>query len=511
MTRLPRPFARFGIPTFGIPAFRVPKPAAVLAAVLLAPTLGGALGGCSTNPATGQPTFTAFMSESEEIRIGRQEHPKIVREFGGVYDDPEVTKYIDSIGQFLASTSEKPDLKFTFTVLDSPVVNAFALPGGYVYVTRGLLALANSEAEIAGVIGHEIGHVTARHSAQRYSQAVLANIGMMGVAIATGSGALANLAGSGAAIYLQSYSRDQEYEADILGVRYLSRATYEPRAMASFLSSLLADSRLDAELAGRPGAADEYNIMATHPRTADRVERAIGAAGERTVADPMIARDVYLDKIDGMLYGDDPKQGFIKGRRFAHPVLKFEFTVPEGFRLHNTPSAVIARGPDGAAIQFDQASPTPSGDLVDYLANVWAKNISLQNLERITVNGLQGATGTARVQTRSGAADLRLAAIRYSSDRVYRFLFLTPPNRTAALSEGLRRTTYSFRKLSDAEAAALKPQRIRVVTVQPGDSVASLAARMPFDDRQVERFRVLNGLQNGATLTPGQRVKLVAE
>ncbi len=488
---------------------RTPARLAVL--LLMAAGLASGLAGCSTNPATGRPSFTAFMSEEDELQVGREQHPKILEEFGGAYNDPEIAKYVDSIGQFLASTSERPDLKFTFTVLDSPVVNAFALPGGYVYITRGLMTLANSEAELAGVIGHEIGHVTARHSAQRYSQSMLANIGMMGVAIATGSSALANLAGGGAQLYLQSYSRDQEFEADTLGVRYISRATYDPQSMATFLSSLLADSRLEAELAGQPGAADEYNIMATHPRTADRVQRAIAAAGEKTVTDPMLARDIYLEKIDGMLYGDDPKEGFIKGRRFAHPVLKFEFTVPEGFRLYNASAAVVARGPDGAAIQFDQATPTPSGDMMDYLAYGWGKNISLGNLERITVNGMDGATGTARVNTQGGAADLRLVAIRYDSGKVYRFLFLTAPNQTSDLAAGLRQTTYSFKKLSDAEAAALKPQRIRIVTAQPGDTVASLAARMPFDDHQVERFRVLNGLVDGATLTPGQKVKLVAE
>ncbi|GIK99165.1 MAG: metalloprotease [Alphaproteobacteria bacterium] len=481
------------------------------AALLVSAGLGGALAGCSTNPATGRQSFTGFMSEEDEVQIGREQHPQITAEFGGVYDDPEITRYVDSIGQFLASTSEMPDLKFTFTVLDSPVVNAFALPGGYVYVTRGLMALANSEAELAGVIGHEIGHVTARHSAQRYSQSMLANIGMLGVAIATGSGALANLAGTGAQLYLQSYSRDQEFEADMLGVRYLSRATYEPQAMSSFLGSLLADSRLEAALAGQPGAADEYNIMATHPRTADRVQRAIAAAGEKPVDDAMIERDIYLDKIDGMLYGDDPKEGFIKGSRFAHPVLKFEFTVPQDFRLRNSSAAVIAQGPNGAGIQFDQAPGAPGGDLVDYLAHDWAGKISLQNLERITVNGMEGATGTARVNTNAGAADLRLVAIRYDPRTVYRFLMLTPRNLTDRLSEELRRTTYSFRKLTDAEARALKPQRIRVVTVGAGDTVESLARRMAIEDHQVERFRVLNGLTDGEAVRPGQRVKLVAE
>lgn len=469
------------------------------------------LSGCSTNPATGRSSFTGFMSESDERQVGAESHPKVLEEFGGAAGGPELGAYVTSIGKLLASTSERPDIPFTFTVLNSPIVNAFAIPGGYVYVTRGLLALANDEAELAGVMAHEIGHITARHSAQRYSQSMLAQIGLIGLGLATGSSSLINLAGAGAQVYLQSYSRDQEFESDSLGVRYLSRANYDPKAMSSFLESLLADSRLDAAIAGRPESADEYNIMATHPRTIDRVERAIASASEAQVTEPITARDIYLDKIDGLVYGDDPAQGFIKGRRFAHPQLKLEFVVPQGYRLRNSAKAVVAGGPQDAQIVFDGGPASYNGDMATYLVNVWAAKVGLDSVERITVNGMEGATGTAVLDTQGGRAFVRLVAVRFPNGRVYRLLCVAPVSGAASIDQGFRSTAASLRPISDAEAAALKPMRIRVVTVGAGDSVASLASRMPFEDYREERFRILNGLGPNEPLVAGQRVKLIVE
>ncbi|HEY7688803.1 MAG TPA: M48 family metalloprotease, partial [Dongiaceae bacterium] len=202
--------------------------------------------GCSTNPATGESTFTGFLSEEGEQEIGRENHPKVLAEFGGAYQNQELQSYIASLGTLLARTSDRPNQKFTFTVLDSPIVNAFAVPGGYVYITRGLLALANNEAEVSGVLAHEIGHIAARHAAERYSTGTLLSLPAIAVGILTGSQELAGLANSAGAAYLQSYSRDQEYQADLLGVRYLSRANYDPLGMANFLRQLQADNRLDA-------------------------------------------------------------------------------------------------------------------------------------------------------------------------------------------------------------------------------------------------------------------------
>ena len=269
-----------------------------------------------------------------------QEHPKLVQQFGGSYDTAELSAYVDRVGQSLARFAEVQDVRYSFTVLDDDDINAFALPGGYVHVTRGLLALASNEAELAGVLGHEIGHITARHAAQRYSSATAANLGIGVLSIlgtvaglppsvteATGSGLQ-----TGAAIYLQSYSRDQEMEADRLGIRYMTRAGYDPEAMVTFFRKLDAWSRLEAMMAGDPGAAERLDIMASHPRTADRVQQAAqtrrfdAGAGGRTEPGP------YLKAIDGLLFGDSPSQGFRRGRDFIHPELRIAFRVPEGLR-----------------------------------------------------------------------------------------------------------------------------------------------------------------------------------
>jgi predicted Zn-dependent protease len=476
---------------------------AVLALVVVAES------GCSVNPATGESSFTGFMSESEEQKIGKEYHPKILQEFGGAYQNQEVQAYVSSLGTLLARASDRPDQKFTFTVLDSPIVNAFAMPGGYVYITRGLMALANNEAEVSGVLAHEIGHVAARHAAERYSTGTLISIPAVVLGVLTGSQEVASLANSAGAAYLQSYSRDQEYQADLLGVRYLSRANYDPYGMASFLGQLQAEEKLDAEISGRPGMADQTNIMASHPRTADRIQRAIQEAGGAQVSNPIVERDLYLKKIDGMLYGDTADQGFILGRRFAHPKLRFEFTVPPGFYMRNSSSAVVAQRADGSLMQFDRETKSYGGGIYDYLTDRWASGV--KNAQQLDINGLEAATGTGRIRTNDGTRDVRLVAIRFTDNQIYRFIFATKPDVTDQLAGDIRQTIYSFRELSASEAAELRPQRIRVVQVADGDTVESVASRMAFEDHRVERFLVLNGMKRGDRLQAGQLVKIIVE
>lgn len=473
------------------------------------------LAACETAPGTGRSIFTGGMSAADETELGTREHRKIVPQFGGAYADPAVTGYISSIGDLLARTSETPNTKFTFTVLDTPIVNAFALPGGYVYLTRGLLALADNEAEVAGVLAHEIGHVTARHSAERYGQTVTANVIGLGLGLLLGRGPATDLYGAVAGVALRSYSREQEYESDLLGVRYMARAGYDPGAMASFLSRLRAHSQFESELRGEPGKADRFDIMQTHPRTADRIARAIREAGAKTVADPITARDRYLDKIDGLLYGDNPSQGLVRGRRFLHPGLRFAFEVPQGFRLFNGAKRVTARGPEGATIAFERAKRAARGPMTAYLTQVWAEGVRLREVESLTINGMAAATGFARgrkgARGRSGAVDLRLVAIRTDPQTIYHMIFETPVRLTAALARDLRETTYSFRRLSAAEAARLKPRRLRIHRTGAGETAAAIAAAMPFEDHRLRRFLVLNGLARDQSFPAGQRVKTVTE
>jgi len=474
---------------------------------------GLALAGCEVNPATGRTAFTGLMSPAEEARVGAEQHPQVIKEFGGVYPDQALDAYVAGIGHRLSQVSEQPNLHWTVTVLNNDLVNAFSLPGGYVYVTRGLMALAENEAELAGVMAHEIGHVTARHVAERYTQAQLANVGLFGLGILTGSQGVVGAGGAAAGAALQSFSRDQEFEADSLGVRYLIRAGYDPNAMASFLRKLEAESALDARIAGRPGTPDETDIMSTHPRTSDRVQRAIEAAGGRPPGTPdaRVGGHEYLKRIDGLYVDGDPQNGIIKNRRFIQPALRFAFEVPPGFRLVNGEDQVLARGPNGALILLTLDQRGGTVDAATYLQRVWAPKAGLQTVERINVNGIDGATGAVRLQTSQGPLDVRLVALRSGGGTFYRLLFLSRAADTARLSEGLRRTTYSFMRLSAAEAAAARPYRIRIVTVRPGDTVESLAARLPYDDFKPERFRTLNGMAAGEGVRPGQLVKLVAD
>ena len=474
----------------------------------------GALGAAwgAVGPARGESSFTPFMSPAQEARIGAEEHPKILARFGGVYRVPRVSGYVAEIGGRLVHNAEVADRRFTFTVLNTPVVNAFALPGGYVYVTRGLIALANSEAELAGVLAHEIGHVAARHTAERYSRSVIAGLGQAILGALTKSSDVGRLARLGGELYLRGFSREQEYEADLLGVRYLRRTGYDPYAQAAFLESLGRHSALMNRIEGRPGAGREFDFFATHPRAADRVERAIAAAGAgEAVAGAPRRREAFLETIDGMLYGDDPEQGFVRGERFSHPRQRFTFTAPRGFRLINTVRAVFAKGPRGGTLRFDAATEAVAYDPLRYLTRDWARGAEIDEVERIRVNGLDAATARARVIGRDGPADLRLVAIRFDDETMFRMLFMTPPRLTARLAAEFRRTTFSFRRLSEREAADLKPLRLWVAVVGTSDTLESFAAEAPFEPHAGEWLRVLNGLAPNQPIEVGRRLKYFAE
>ena len=448
------------------------------------------------------------MSPEDEKRIGRSEHPKILAQFGGAYDDAHLAKYVDSIGQLLASASNAPDVGYTFTVLDSPVVNAFALPGGYVYVTRGLLALANSEAELAGVLAHEIGHVTARHGANRQSKGTLATLGLAVLGIITESPELVNLGQVGAAAVLSGFSREDEYEADQLGVTYLSRAGFEPDAMSSFLEQLKRHSELQAAIYRRPPESG-LDFFATHPRTADRVARAVAAASHADVLDPIVAREIYLAKIDGLLFGDHPEQGLIRNRWFLHPTIGFQFKAPPRFRLVNGENSVVARGPDGEELRFDLQAIDPAMSVADYFRKVWVPNSRgrLRGYRGLVVNKRRAITALAP-GAGPGGRDVRLVAIRFRKDRVARFIGMLPPGRGAEVDARYLETAQSFELISKRRRAAAKPWRIGIHEVESSDTVKSLikqyfARGVVLRNRQ---FRVLN--QPGRP-KPGELVKLI--
>ncbi len=468
--------------------------------------------GCAVNPATGDQQVI-IMSAEEERRIGAAEHPKILEEFGGPYEDPKLSGYIAAIGGRLAAASELPDTQFTFTVLNSPIVNAMALPGGYVYVTRGLLALAQNEAEAAGVIGHEIGHVVARHTAARISRVRVTQFGLIGLAVLgsatglpAGTGRLANTLAS---LQLQGFSREQEFEADTLGIRYMSRVGYDPEAMATFLSQLRAHSGLRAKIAGRPAdSVDQFDIMATHPRTIERIKRAAAAAGPKPPHARSLYRKAYQSAINGMVFGDDPDVGVIRGREFFHRALRFRFLVPEGFSLTNRPTAVIAQNDRlRSTIVFDVDTRRSGGGLSRYITHDWAKR-RLNDVEGLTVNGLPAATGWFVMDTKKGRMVARLIAIRAEQNQIFRFLFFSPLNVTERLSRPFRRTTYSFRRLTLREADMITPLRLRVQKYGR-QSRKDLVRRMQVESHAEGWFELLNGYTAGKRRSAGETVRLV--
>lgn len=477
-----------------------------------------ALGACSTNPATGEQSFTAFMSPEREKEIGAEEHPKIIKSFGGVYGDVETGAYVAGLGARLSQHSEMPGITWTFTVLNDSKVNAFALPGGYVYITRGLMALASNEAEVVGVLSHEIGHVTARHTAQRYSTTMATSLGLrvlgaLGQAAGIPSGA-GNMAALGAQMALQSYSRDQEMESDMLGVRYMTRAGYSPDGMTTFFEKLRVHQRIEGLMAGDENAAERANIMATHPRTAERIEQAVSLAAEDGVSAKRLGGEEYLNTINGMIFGDDLEQGLVRDSAFIHPGLGIRFEVPTGFVLINMPTKVVAKKGDDAAIIFDMASPEEvrkATGLKDYVQRIWAKGVRLNNVERIRINAMDAVTAVGAINTQGGRRDLRLVAIQGEGNQVFRLLFISTPQLTSALNIPFRHTTYSFTRLSEAEIADAKPYRIRLHTIQAGDSAKTLAEKLPMTRFRAEWFEALNAIAPNDALQVGETIKLISE
>jgi predicted Zn-dependent protease len=454
----------------------------------------------------------------KEKDAGAKYHPEIMKEFGDPYAGPQ-TAYVQRVGQKIALQSglAGSEKDFTVTFLNSPVNNAFAIEGGYVYITRQLAALCNSEAEMAGVLGHEVGHTAARHSKKRQKNATIAGIlgavGTIGGAILGDGGGLGGLIGgvareySGtlAQLFTLSYSRGQEEEADDLGIQYLSKAGYDPSALSDMLNSLALQTAVDAKAAGQNGGSiPEW--ASTHPDPAKRVVRAKTNAGRYPVATFRNA-DAHMKAIDGMLFDDDPKQGVIDGQEFMHPDLKLKFAAPTGFGLANSSSAVSVNGSGGKALFTTAAYNGNKQAYIDaaFKAVVGDKQtVTASPISETTVNGIPAFSSTADVQTQNGVVRLTVFAYEFSGNQAFHFVTIAPTN-TSPFS-GMYQ---SVMRLSQKEADAIKPRKLRVVTVGKNDTVQSLAGRMAYKSLQSDRFLALNGLRNGATLTAGQKVKIV--
>ncbi|WP_202334265.1 M48 family metalloprotease [Mesorhizobium sp. L-8-3] len=472
------------------------------------------LSGCMFNAAdslsenafqpSNNPVTVDTVSRNDRLaELARGQHPRILATYGGEYSDPKLERMVAKVVGNLTAESDNPNQAYRITILNSPNVNAFALPGGYLYVTRGLLALANDSAELAAVIAHEMGHVTANHGLQRQQKEAEEVLATKVVSDVLGDSQAAKAALVRGKLRLAQFSRNQELEADAIGIRHSSRSGYDPYAASRFLQSMAAYS----DLRSVTGAADaSLDFLASHPNAPQRIELAQGHA--RQFGAPGVGardRDSFLAGIDGLLFGDTADEGYVRGNTFLHSRLGLSFSVPSGFVIDNSAAAVTATGPGETAIRFDGVALDPKVQLVDYVRSGWVAGLDPSSVRAETINGNEAAVARARAD----GWQFDIVVIR-AGGQVYRLLTAAPAASTAL--DGIARSVSgSFKLLTPAEKAALKPLRIRIVTVRPGDTVGSLAASMVGVDRKLDLFRVLNALGPGASVSAGQKVKIVTD
>ncbi|MCG6206180.1 M48 family metalloprotease [Rhodopseudomonas sp. HC1] len=482
---------------------------------LVLPLLGAlALGGCgdfrrfetasipSSTPAAPKPARPPAQSPAAE-----REHERILATYGGAYDDPRLEALITSTVDRLVAASDRPDLTYKVTILNSGAINAFALPTGQLYVTRGLVALASDTSELSSVLSHEMAHVLAKHAAIREDQARQAALVTRVVTDMGNDPELTALALAKTKLSMASFSRQQELEADGIGVGISARAQFDPFGAARFLTAM---ERSAALKAGRSGDTRSQDFLASHPATPERVRNAQANARQYASAEQTAKgerdRETYLNAIDNIVYGEDPSEGFVRGRRFLHPKLGFTFQAPESYTLDNTAQAVIGVREGGSqAMRFDVVRVPAEQSLGDYLNSGWMENVDKSSTEELSINGFPAAAVVAR----GDQWQFKVYALRFGSD-VYRFIFATR-QRSAESERNARDTVNSFRRLTLDEIQAARPLRIKVITVQPGDTVESLSHRMAGVDRPLERFRVLNGLEANATVKARDLVKIVVD
>jgi predicted Zn-dependent protease len=452
-----------------------------------------------------------------DVAEAQRQHPELVEEFGGAETGTRAA-YVQSVGRRVAGYSGVPSNVYQFTTLNSAVENAFAVPGGYIYITRQLMGLMNDEAELAFVLGHETGHVAARHAQARKAAAtrnsVLGVLGAILGSVVGGSG-FGNMISQGAMQYAQlatlGFSRDQEYQADTLGIRYLLAAGYDPMGSATMLNSLARADALETRIQGRDSRSTP-EWARTHPLSTNRTQRAqmeaqrTGRAGQG-----MRNRDQFLGQLEGIYVDDDPEQGVIDGRSFTHPDLGFQFLVPVGYRMNNGTRAVTITGSAGQAQfstgRFNDDLPTYISQVV-YQLTRGRVQVPMSPPRQTAINGIPAMYSIGRANTSSGALDVSVMAYRWAPNRAYHFVMLT---RAGAGIGPFATMVDSLRRISPQEAAAIRPRIIDVVTVAPGDTPQSLARRMAYRDFQLERFLSLNGLSSNTRLVPGQKLKLVVQ
>jgi predicted Zn-dependent protease len=457
---------------------------------------------CTTDYVTGKRTFS-LVSESQEIEMGKEADPQIVAEYG-VYDDPGLQAYVNGIGQEIAAVSHRPNLKYTVRVVDSPIVNAFAVPGGYVYITRGILAHFNSEDELAGVMGHEIGHVVARHSAEQMSRAELAGLGLqLGSVVSETFAKYAQYAGAGVGLLFLSFSRDQESEADLLGVEYSTTLGYNSHRMADFFKTL--KTMQDQSGQSLPG------FLSTHPDPGDRearVDRLTDEWQAKVKYTPLKkTRYDYLKHIEGIVYGDDPRQGFVEDGVFYHPDLGFQFPVPDKWVVRNSPGTVMVIEPDQAAfVQMTLAqSETVEAAADQFLEKSGATVVSRG---RMTVHGREAVAITSDLTSQEGTIRL-LSYFVAKAPHVYVFHGVTTPADVGKYERTLRSVAEGFQDVTDQSKLSRQPDRLSIGKARRSTTVAQALRDLGARSNMIDELALLNGMSPDDRVEAGYWLKLV--
>ena len=458
---------------------------------------------CAVNPVTGKKEFMLY-SESQEIDLGKQTDAEVAATYG-VYDDAALAAYVSKLGLALAAKTQRPNLPYRFAVLDSPVVNAFAVPGGAVYVTRGILAMMSSEAEMAAVLGHEIGHVNARHSMSQMSKAQIAQIGLVaGSVISKKFAKYAGLAGAGLQVLFLKYSRDNENQADALGVDYSRAGGYNPADMAVTFVAL-------QRMGDLSGGSSLPGFLSTHPLTADRIKNV------QTMLKPEdqgLARrpEPYLRTVENVVYGEDPRQGYVENGFFYHPALRFQFAIPSGWTVENMPSQVTLVAADknaGVILQGGRSTDSAEEFLKKEAADITQSGGRLLSESRTTNNGLSCFEQTYTIpQENADAVQMKLSCLK-KGDWVYAFQALSSASGYAKYEPDFKRIVASFKDLSDASKINRSPKRLALVKANGTDTLQAIFNKAGLPEKSWPPFAVMNGLELTAVPATGKLIKTV--
>jgi len=462
---------------------------------------------CAVNPVSGKKEFS-LMSEQQEIAIGAESDPQIIAEFG-LYDNTTFQNFINERGKAIAAISHRPNLKYQFRVLDSPVVNAFAVPGGYVYFTRGIMAYFDNEAQFEGVLGHEIGHIAARHSAEQYTSQALGQVLLIGgVIVSKEIRAFANEAQQAIGLLMLKYSRNHESQADELGVEYSTKVGFDAKEMADFFKTLKALSSESGQ--------EIPTFLSTHPDPADRYNKVGKLATEWQAKVPMpsykINRDAYLDMIDGVIYGDDPRQGYVESNVFYHPELKFSFPVPNDWKLVNSPTQVEMAPSDGKALMvFTLAAGTSLQDAATKTAS--DLKLTVISSRQMTINNLQALEVMAEQVTQdqyTGAESkisVKSVYIKYGTG-IFVFHGVTVPVDYPTYASAFDKSMLGFKELKDQSKINVVPERIKIVSVKQSGSLATAFQSYGVPSNRHKELAVVNGMEVNTEVSAGRKIKI---